>query len=200
MAIDISLEGPVSKAVLEICDSDGTPQKTIQVGFNPTEYTISRQIKYENSNGLSRKFHVKDLNFMKETPARLSVSLIIDDDMNLDSSLKKIYQSVKYKGMSGQPGSVWEVCRYLAEFMHYQKEGESTPLLSFCWGEMRFIGKLLSMDTSFILFHRNGNPARARLSLTILGEEYDFMKGSLSGGGANPVKNAASGSGLNPRL
>ena len=199
-------EGAVTKAVLEICGQDGTMLKSMQVGFNPTEYSISRTINYENTNGISTQFSLDDLQFMKGTPARLSVNVLVDDEMNLEPFIKqyggKTYNAVKYKGMSGQPESVKDVCRYLSEFMHYQKDSQSTPLIAFCWGEMRFIGKLMSLDTSFVLFHRDGSPARARISLNIMGEEYDYMKGSLSpsGGGGNSVKDrAAAENVLNPR-
>ena len=95
--------GPVAKAVLEVCDDNGKVLKSMQCGFNPTEYSISHSIRYVNNNGLGEAFEAKNLAFSRGTPATLSVSISVDQKSNLESTASLVYNKVKYKGLSSQP-------------------------------------------------------------------------------------------------
>jgi len=196
--------GPVVKAVLEVCDEKGKVKASMQCGFNPTEYSISHNLRYINNNGINEPFQAKNLAFMKGMPATLSVSIVIDQKSHLDGSLEKlgssVYNRIKYKGKS-QPRTVKQVCQFLSEFMHYDSREKDTPLIGFSWGDMRFVGRLTRLDTKFTMFDRDGSPIRAKLGLSIIGDDTYFMKKTItSGGGASAARAAASALGaLNPR-
>lgn len=198
--------GPVVKAVLEVCDDNGKVLKSMQCGFNPTEYSISHSIRYVNNNGLGEAFEAKNLAFTRGTPATLSVSIIVDQKSNLESSLESIgglaYNKIKYKGLSSQPRNVKQICQYLSQFMHYDSKTKNTPLIGFTWGDMRFLGKLTRVDTRFTMFDRDGSPTRAKVGLTIIGDDTYFLKTGLLGGkgsGSSARELAKSSGILNPR-
>lgn len=198
--------GPVVKAVLEVCDDNGKVLKSMQCGFNPTEYSISHSINYMNNNGLGEPFEAKNLTFMKGTPAMLSVSIIVDQKSNLESTVSElgglVYNKVKYKGMSSQPKNVKQICQYLSQFMHYDSKNQNTPLIGFTWGDMRFLGKLTRVETRFTMFDRDGSPTRAKLGLSIVGDDTYFMKSGLGSStkSSSSAREQASSSGtLNPR-
>lgn len=200
--------GPVVKAVLEVCDDNGKVLKSMQCGFNPTEYSISHSIRYANNNGFGQAFEAKNLAFTRGTPATLSVSIIVDQKSNLQSTAEALgslaYNKVKYKGMTSQPRNVKQICQYLSQFMHYDSTTKNTPLIGFTWGDMRFLGKLAKVDTRFTMFDRDGSPTRAKVGLTIIGDDTYFLKtgltGSKSTSGAGSARDLAKSTGeLNPR-
>ena len=142
---------------------------------------------------------------MKGAPATLSVSIIVDQKMHLDGSLSDIgglvYNKIKYKGKS-QPKTVKQVCQFLAEFMHYDTLKKDAPLIGFSWGDMRFVGRLTRLDTKFTMFSRDGSPIRAKIGLSIVGDDTYFMKKTITSGGigASAARKAADALGaLNPR-
>ena len=197
--------GSVVKAVLEVCDEKGKVKSSMECGFNPTEYSISQSIRYVNNNGINEPFQAKNLSFMKGMPATLSVSIIIDQKSHLDGTAAQlgglVYNKIKYKGKS-QPKNVKQVCQFLSEFMHYDSREKDTPLIGFSWGDMRFVGRLTKLDTKFTMFDRNGSPIRAKLGLTIVGDDTYFMKKTIIAGGTSgsSARAAASAAGaLNPR-
>lgn len=198
--------GPVVKAVLEVCDDNGKVLKSMQCGFNPTEYSISHSIRYVNNNGLGEAFEAKNLAFTRGTPATLSVSIIVDQKSNLESSAEALgglmYNKIKYKGLSAQPRNVKQICQYLSQFMHYDTKSKNTPMIGFTWGDMRFLGKLTRVDTRFTMFDRDGSPTRAKVGLTIIGDDTYFLKTGILGskGSSSSVRDLAKSSGvLNPR-
>lgn len=201
--------GPIAKATLEFCNENGKALKSMQCGFNPTEYSVSQSIGYRKFNGFGKPFDVKNMQFGRGESATLSVSIFVDEKSNLEGSIKefggKIYNAVKYRGFSSQPKNVKEICQFLEEFMHYDSKEKTTPLLGFNWGDMRFIGKLCSINVQFIMFDRDGNPTRAKVGLQIMGEDSYFMKksfGASSSGssGISKARSAARATGtLNPR-
>lgn len=197
--------GSVVKAVLEVCDEKGKVKSSMECGFNPTEYSISHSIRYVNNNGINEPFQAKNLSFMKGMPATLSVSIIIDQKSHLDGTAVQlgglVYNKIKYKGKS-QPRNVKQVCQFLSEFMHYDSREKDTPLIGFSWGDMRFVGRLTKLDTKFTMFDRDGSPIRAKLGLTIVGDDTYFMKKTIIAGGSasSAAREAASALGaLNPR-
>lgn len=199
--------GPIAKATLEFCNEDGKVLKSMQCGFNPTEYSLSQSIGYRKSNGFGKPFNTRDLQFGRGEFATLSVSIFVDEKSNLESSIKeygaKIYNTVKYRGFSSTPKNVKQICQFLGEFMHYDSKEKTTPLLGFNWGEMRFIGKLCSINIQFVMFDREGNPTRAKISMQIVGEDSYFMKKDFSSGassGSSAARQMADSAGeLNPR-
>lgn len=186
--------GPIAKATLEFCNQDGKVLKSMQCGFNPTEYSISQSIGYRKNNGFGKSFSVKHLKHGRGESATLSVSIFVDEKSNLEGSILeyggKLYNAVKYRGFSSKPKNVKQICQFLEEFLHYDSKGKNTPLIAFNWGEMRFIGKLCSINVQFVMFDRNGNPTRAKVGMQIMGDDSYFMKKDFAGGGAT-VKSAA---------
>lgn len=173
--------GPIAKATLEFCDNNGKAVKSIQCGFNPTEYSVSHSLGYYNTNGIGKPFDIKNLKFGRGEFSVLSVSVFVDDKSNMESSIVKygggIYNAVRCRGRKN-PKNVKEMCQFLEEFMHYDSKEKTTPYIAFNWGEMRFVGKLKSINVQFIMFDRAGNPTRAKIAMQIAGEDNYFINKS----------------------
>ena len=173
------ISGPIAKATLEFCDDSGKAAKTLQVGFNPTEYSVSHSIGYYQNNGFGMPFNIKDLHFVRGEASMLSGSIFVDDKSNMESSIKKygggLYNAVRCRGFRSNPKNVKEMCQFLEEFLHYDDKEKTTPFIAFTWGEMRFIGKLNNINVQFIMFDRAGNPTRAKVGMQIMGEDNYFL-------------------------
>lgn len=202
--------GPAAKAKLEFCNEDGKAIRTMQCGFNPTEYSVSRSMRYRRSNGFGKSFRTKNLQAGKGECATLSVTIFVDEKSNLDSTILQVgvkaYNAVKYQGFTSKPKTVKQICQFLEEFVHYDTKQKKMPLLGFNWGEMRFVGKVTGIQVQFVMFDKEGNPTRAKVALQIMGEDNYFMKKSGMQLATKPaltpsvVRSLASKSGvLNPR-
>lgn len=180
--------GPITKASLEFCDEKGNVEKSIQCGFNPTEYSVSKSLGYYAETGLNQPFEMKDLKYMRGEPSTLSVNILVDDTNMVGSVVKygtQIYSAVKTGRGLKTPKTVKEACQLLEGFMHNDSKTKTTPFIAFNWGEMRFIGKLRSYNAQFIMFDRSGDPTRAKIGLQIVGEDTYFLgKSSLLSGGS----------------
>lgn len=180
--------GPITKASLEFCDEKGNVQKSVQCGFNPTEYSVSKSLSYYVETGLNQPFEMKDLKYMRGEPSTLSVNILVDDTIMAGSVVKygaQIYTAVKTTKSLKTPKTVKEVCQLLEEFMHNDPKTNTTPYIAFNWGEMRFIGKLRSYNAQFIMFDRSGDPTRAKIGMQIVGEDtYFLQKPSLLASGS----------------
>ncbi len=200
------IAGPIAKATLEFCNSKGKMLRSMQCGFNPTEYSISQSIGYHRATGFGKPFSANQLQFGRGEHATLSVSIFVDEKSNLESSILKyggkIYNAVKYRGFSSTPKDVKEICQFLECFLHYDDKSKTTPLIGFTWGDMRFIGKLCSINVQFIMFDRAGNPTRAKVGMQIMGDDSCFMKKDFSAGmspGSSARQAAADQGAMNPR-
>lgn len=186
--------GPITKASLEFCDEKGNVEKSIQCGFNPTEYSVSKSLGYYADTGLNQPFAMKDLKYMRGEPSTLSVNILVDDTIMAGSVVKygaKIYTAIRTSNNLKTPKTVKEVCQLLEGFMHNDSKTKTTPYIAFNWGEMRFIGKLRSYNAQFIMFDRSGDPTRAKIGMQIIGEDTYFLeKPSLLASGSTGKSDA----------
>lgn len=205
------ITGPIAKATLQVLDEKGKSLESIQCGFNPTEYSITKDIKYRCTFDYGKDFNTKKMKTGGAMPSTLSVKIFVDEKTNMKSSILKyggaIYNATQGHGfkVGTEPSTVKQVCEFLESFVHYDSKKLTIPLLAFIWGDMRFVGRVQNVNVQFIMFDKSGNPTRAKIGLRIVGDEDYFLKkrDSISTGAPavpTSITNAINSGALNPRV
>jgi hypothetical protein len=132
------------------------PSKTMDVLFNPQEYSVQKSVQYEphKSPGLD----LPEQEFTSGNPSILSLELFFDT-----------YESKKDVSKE-HTDSIMELLKVDADL-------HSTPLVQFCWGTFLFEGFVETLTLRYTMFHPNGKPCRATANLTI--KEYKSAKDQL---------------------
>jgi hypothetical protein len=174
----------------------------IQVQFNPAEYSIQRGVNYSKKRPLGRDASSVDTQAVSAEHSVLSVMLYFDSYTELKSGqglvnpikntaanyLKKgyNYEVSNYKNIMPSfdmnedlsPAPDYTVNRRFEEFMElikYAPEEHEPPHVGFIWGDsLFFVGKVTRQTVQYTVFDRDGTPVRAKLNMSIIGEEVAF--------------------------
>jgi len=136
------------EAYLEILQPE-VEEPIIPFCFNPTEYKISKSNNFAEIAipGLESPA----LQFVHGAAETLSAELVFDTSNSLED-VREVYTSK------------------LRDLMRLEAELHAPPILRFVWDTQIFIGVLESLDTSYLLFSRDGVPIRASMAITL--KEY----------------------------
>lgn len=142
----------LEKAVIDILDGT-TVVDQIRVLFNPTDYSIERANVFKSTSipGLSGPI----LQFVNGEADMLSMELFLDDYTDRPSG-----------GGKGTDGRLDD----LARLLEIRSGTHAAPVVRFVWGRLSFKAIIEKMSRKMTLFHPNGIPARA--SVTITFKEY----------------------------
>ena len=166
--------GQLHKATLWEITSDERAEPVgaeIAVQLNPTSLRL--QLSNQVEGGRSRGRQARQ--YLGTSSTVLSMELVFD---------------TADEGTSEQPRSVLDKTRQLERFVLPQQDGKETPpKLRFHWGNLIFDGVVDSLTVDLDLFAASGVPLRAKVGLSIKGQdpEYQFLQ---SGPGANAGGNA----------
>jgi predicted Zn-dependent protease len=118
---------------------------SIEVMFNPTDYSIDRGAHYAELAvpGLETPI----LQFVRGEADTLSLELFLD-------------------GSTGR-GKVEEKLRDLRALVKVNDELHAPPVCAFDWGGERFVGVVTSLKEKYTLFDENGTIQRARVTLSL---------------------------------
>lgn len=132
--------------------------KTIQVHFNPAEYTIISQEPKSD-------FYQKEFDKKSE---QLSLTLYFDTYMN--NSLTDMVTGVKDVRIDTE-----------AIIKLTERTKDKPPLVAFIWGSLIFKGLVTSVNQKYTMFMDDGKPVRAVLSITMQKMEHaELTSGSTS--------------------
>jgi len=176
----------------------------IQVQFNPAEYTIQRGVNHSEKQALGRDVSSAEIQTVNAKHSVLSVSLYFDSYTELKSNqgaanaaknkaatfLKRSYNfAAASAGVKDNlpnfdmnedfsPNPDYTVNRRLEELLSlikYAPEGHEPPHIGFIWGDsIFFVGKIASQTTQYTVFDRDGTPIRAKLDISIIGEDVSY--------------------------
>lgn len=168
------MTGTLEKAKFEIYENvdSATPKETIAVLFNPSQYSISGGATYGSHNRSGKKNSNNNSssseknNFLDSRLQTLSLELF------LDTSGKTL--------LGKKPEDAIDVSVHVKKFMDMVRvKGEiHTPLIvRFCWGSLKFRGRVDDVNTTYTMFTSEGKPIRAKVTLKItevrkLSEKY----------------------------
>ena len=140
--------------------------KIISVLFNPTEYTFERTNSYKATPvpGLSSPL----LQFVNGESDQLSMELFLDDytDPGGPTSL-----------LQKENVSVVQRLQDISKLLLIDSKLHAPPPVRFIWGTMDFTAVIEKLSRKVTMFHPNGNPARATLSVTF--KEYRTLSEQL---------------------
>lgn len=161
------------KAKIIVFGEGESPKKTLQVLFNPSNYSISKTNKYSwkaipgmNSslgqyvNGDSRTLKMElffDTYAMNETQLRKEIS-----EKTGGPPVRSFVQDVR------------NFTDNITNLMEIQSDLHAPPMCKFAWGGLEFKGLVETVEQKFTMFLESGIPVRATLNVTM--REYISVK------------------------
>lgn len=174
-------DGPLDKATLIFLNSSGKKTGTLPVQFNPTEYAIARTIEYKKLNGIGQEIHPLNTQPIKGELAKLTVTVFADVSTTpKESSTPKKFKSQVDKNMLAK------FCKRLGKMTKYNHEDHVPESLEFSWGSLQFVGNVVSANTTYQMFSREGKPVKVKIELTIEGEEKSILKDTKANPNESP--------------
>jgi nucleoid-associated protein YgaU len=124
-----------------------TTKTTVDVLFNPEEYTINRDINFAQNAipGLSGPL----LQFVNGNMQTLEMELFLDT----------------YENNPGNADVRIEV-KKITDLMNIEPSNHAPPILNFKWGSLSFTCVLARASQRYIMFNTDGVPVRARVQVT----------------------------------
>jgi len=155
----------LKKATITVLDG-ADKGKAIGVLFNPTEYSFERTNSYKATPvpGLGSPL----LQFVNGEADQLSMELFLDDytDPNGPTSLLQQEKDPLIKRLGD-----------LSKLLEIDRDLHAPPPVRFNWGPMEFVAVIEKLGRKVTMFHPDGTPARATLSVTF--KEYRTLRTQL---------------------
>lgn len=178
--------GKLEKAKIFMADTTGALKDPITVQFNPSEYRISRNLQLSEKFALGKDFHTKRNQVVRGNPTQLSVSLYFDtvSDIHGGWVVGDLVESVSASTFDLLKGleKYGDACDQILRLIKFDPDKHTAPTIRFVWGKLDFIGTVQSSNVSYVMMAMDGTPVKAKVDLTIQGEEADFLRT----GTANP--------------
>lgn len=176
------MSGKLEKAIFLRYKRPGNSPSTdrrIDIQFNPSELSISRSANHAKKKPLFQDTCVEHVQTVNGGDTELSVSLYFDAFTPLNTSKfpgngEFILPSIDMNrdSLAYPHENVIHRVQDILSLIKYDHEEHEPPRVGFIWGEhIFFVGSISSQQTKYTLFDRAGNPIRAKIELTIVGEE-----------------------------
>jgi nucleoid-associated protein YgaU len=135
-----------------------TGDDAVPVKFNPSEYSVSRNINYAEIQvpGLATPL----LQFVRGEAQTLSLELFLDASDRPNAGKQQANQS-------GPPLGIENDIAVLRALVTIDKSIHAPPVVKFVYGTQEFQGVVTNYTEKFVLFDPNGNPQRARVNLQL---------------------------------
>lgn len=142
-------------ATILLLDRDMQELDSVEVLFNPTEYSLDKSVEYGEVSLPGMDTPVTQ--FVSGDAQTLSMDLLVDtygDNEDASEEVAKLERLVSVEGKRHAP-----------------------PLCKFVWGSLRFTSVVESLKSSYTLFMPDGTPARATVSLSF--KRYETVSKQL---------------------
>lgn len=176
-----------AKIIALYSESGMGPEKatTFTVQFNPAEYVLERRVHLSRRRKIGEDQKPAEPSATASEPATLSLSLYFDTITDLHSqSLSGLKNSLDQNGLAQTAKTLavdqfWRasndnpafVAEELTRLVKYVNTRHQPPQVRFVWGRFDFLGKVVSATIQYTMFSPAGTPVRARVNLTLQGEE-----------------------------
>lgn len=155
----------LKKATITVLDG-ADKGKVVSVLFNPTEYSFERSNSYKATAvpGLGSPL----LQFVNGESDHLSVDLFLDDytDPEGPTSLQQKEKNPVSKRLVD-----------ISKLLEIDRDLHAPPPVRFNWGPMEFTAVIEKLGRKVTMFHPDGTPARATLSVSF--KEYRTLRTQL---------------------
>jgi nucleoid-associated protein YgaU len=155
----------LKKATITVLDG-ADKDKIIAVLFNPTEYNFERTNSYKATPvpGLSSPL----LQFVNGECDQLSMELFLDDYTDHDGPTSLLQK---------ENDPVNKRLKDISKLLLIDSKLHAPPPVRFDWGPMKFFAVIEKLGRKVTMFHPDGTPARATLSVTF--KEYRTLRDQL---------------------
>jgi nucleoid-associated protein YgaU len=155
----------LKKATITVLDGSDK-DKVISVLFNPTEYSFERSNTYKATAvpGLGSPL----LQFVNGEADQLNMELFLDDYTDPQGPTSQLQK---------EPSPVATRLRDLSKLLEIDRDLHAPPPVRFNWGPMEFAAVVEKLGRKVTMFHPDGTPARATLSISF--KEYRTLRKQL---------------------
>lgn len=159
------IRGPFLKAIITVLAGQFRGV-VIPVLFNPTEYTFEKTNSYKATPipGLSSPL----LQFVHGESSTLSMDLFLDDYTDPAGPTSRLLP---------EPLPVMTRIIAMSQLLEIDRDLHAPPPVRFNWGPMEFSAVIEKLTRKVTMFHPNGFPARATLTVTF--KEYRTLRQQL---------------------
>lgn len=163
----------LKKAAITVLDG-AMKGKVISVLFNPTEYSFERTNSYKSTAvpGLGSPL----LQFVNGECDVLSMDLFLDDYTDPNGPTSRTQREANPLGSR---------LTDISKLLEIDRDLHAPPPVRFNWGPMEFSAVIEKLSRKVTMFHPDGSPARATLSVTF--KEYRTLRQQLE----NPRRESA---------
>jgi hypothetical protein len=157
----------LKKATVTVLDG-ADKGKIITVLFNPTEYTFERTNAYKSTPvpGLGSPL----LQFVNGEADHLSMDLFLDDYTDPDGPTSALPSQREKEPVVKRVAA-------LSTLLNIDRDLHAPPPVRFNWGPMEFTAVIEKLSRKVTMFHPDGSPARATLSVSF--KEYRTLRRQL---------------------
>ncbi len=145
----------LSNAYLEVYGESGTTK--INCLFNPSSYNIRRTVEYRPIRALGSDLELTQ--FSRCNASVLSVSLFFDSLMETEGD------SDEERENKAKP--VTDYTKPITALTHIDGKLHRPDRVGFVWGNLNFVGVVVSASEEFLMFNKSGKPLREKIDLTI---------------------------------
>ncbi len=185
----------LEKASIFIVDKNDVKKDQMKVQFNPSEYRISRGNRMSQKNGVGKEANMKNVQAVSGALASLSLSLYFDtiSDLGEEGIIGKatdiksvltngasIKDKAKELAENAFSSKTADVCDKFINLIKYAEDEHAPQKICFVWGTLQFTGFITSCNVSYTMFAADGMPVRAKVDLSILGEEKHQLASQAS--------------------
>ena len=121
-----------------------TPMESVEVLFNPNQYTISSENNYQMHTPVGESIPIAQ--FINGEAKTLSMELFFDT--------------------YAQGNDVRDYTRRITSLQNIESGIKVPPLCIFVWGSVKFVGVVVSVSENYTMFLASGIPVRATLNVT----------------------------------
>lgn len=166
----------LQKAVLFRVTRSGARTAQIFVQFNPSEYSISRQIQYGSHKAVGKDEKSTTVQVVTASQSVLQVALHFDSYTDLNTmQLKDIAapKALAQKALKMPFPDVHEkvnnCVQEILDLIEFMPEEHGPPHVEFLWGDTDFVGRVMHSQVRYTMFDQSGVPVRATVQLAIIG-------------------------------
>lgn len=149
----IYMEDSLQKAKIIVLGDNDSETESIDVLFNPTEYKINYSSSYKDNQIAGSDLFVTQFSYVE--PAEMEVSLFFDQSSKI--MVDKVDEAK----------DVTLITKQFVKLIYVDASLHRPPYVKFQWGSVTFKGVVLSANTEYTMFEKDGMPIQATVSLKI---------------------------------